>query len=67
MVMEQLSRMGFTHYELMNMKGASYETYLRTISGNAWPSAKSRTGCRALYGRRESHRQGLERFGRLLS
>jgi len=26
MVMEQLSRMGFTHYELMNMKGASYES-----------------------------------------
>jgi len=23
--MEQLSKMGFTHYELMNMKGASYE------------------------------------------
>jgi len=26
MVMEQLSKMGFTHYELMNMKGASYES-----------------------------------------
>jgi len=25
-VMEQLSKMGFTHYELMNMKGASYES-----------------------------------------
>jgi len=25
-VMEQLSKMGFTHYELMNMKDASYES-----------------------------------------
>jgi len=25
-VVEQLSKMGFTHYELMNMKGASYES-----------------------------------------
>jgi len=24
--MEQLTKMGFTHYELMNMKGASYES-----------------------------------------
>ena len=24
--MEQLSKMGFTHYELMNMKDASYES-----------------------------------------
>ena len=26
LVMEQLSNMGFTHYELMNMKDASYES-----------------------------------------